>query len=242
VRQRKQQLDNSDYPPRPQFRDSDETESVSSFVRTSNSKSSVGKSGIGGKSLSPEAFPPPVPQFAPPVVPASRDGSGAPLKGSRPLHDIDSVGAEGGNMPLRSVGLEKKYVDLNHGMNDRVSRRQQQQLASYPPTLQKNFSSDVATRTSSSSSHLTSMPPPVSHVYQLLPRHHAVTVCDMVTQTPRSWSDCGSSSARGSSPQYQQRLQRLPVAELLKYTGRAVPGAVINEQHRLWTVVQVMVV
>ncbi len=70
---------------------------------------------------------------------------------------------------------------------------------------------------------------------------------DADTQTPHVWDDSGSGSRAGpvalrAQQQQQQQQHTMSALELQKFTGRAVPGVVVNEQHTLWTVVQVAAV
>jgi hypothetical protein len=155
---------------------------------------------------------------------------------------------------VRGVGLERRAVDSMHVTHDRrLKQQQQQQQQQQPqqqqqqqqqqqggtrsPTQDRRHPIDLAPRAtsvSSSSSRPSSVDRPAPLPYQLPPRHHAVAVSDADTQTPPAWADGGSVSAAAMRTQQQQQ------PNVLKYTGRAVPGAVIDEHHRLWTLVQVL--
>jgi hypothetical protein len=172
------------------------------------------------------------------------------VKDDRLSYDDDAeVGYfEDGGLVERGAALDGRAVDSVYATNERSAKKQQQQQASARQSFNyvqdnRRFSDSVIRNSASSNSGSGSSRPasvdPVS--YHLPPRLHPVAVSDADTQTPHTWADSGSGSRAGPvTSRVQQQQQTMSAAELQKYTGRAVPGVVVNEHHNLWTVVQVM--
>jgi hypothetical protein len=213
-----------------------------------------------GRSVSPDVMaPPPIPRYPPPTVPSGKSAVPAASKQRVVLDagDGDAVDFEGAVAGRGGVSApDARAADVIHAAHDRRSRQQQPGFTRplsqerSPPVQDKRASADLAPRNSVGSSgssrpSSSERPPPLplAAPYLLPPRPYTITVCDTDTQTPQSWAE-GSASELHLGPAAAALAPAPPAAaaDVLKYTGRAVPGAVINEQHNLFTLVQVRAV
>jgi hypothetical protein len=212
--------------------------------------------------------PPPIPRYPPPTVPVAKSAVAAQAKQRVTRDDNDELFEdEGRGTGAERPASRLSARGDGDGLRQQQQQQQQQQGATRPLSQErspvsasndKRSSSDLAPRnsiSSSSSSRPPSLdrpsPPSASAPYLLPPRPYTISVSDADTQTPLAWLDAATATATGTgtgtgtgsdrrASSSGGAAVRAAAPSVLKYTGRAVPGSVINEAHVLFTVVQVL--